>query len=139
MSERTFRMRMQCSYQGNNNAVAVLSVERHAEGRWQPLELDLGTPGFEIFVYSLLTCQHLYFRANCAERGLLLDSADGSIEVGTDADWNIETLQVRISARLASGQAGQADIDFIVGRMQQCPVSRNLRALPGATTRVSLA
>lgn len=129
---------MHCAYQGNNNAVDELVVEHHTQGRWQPLALDTATPGFDIFVYSVLTCQHLYFRVNCAERGLMLDSATGSIEVGADADWNIESLRIEFDGRLGCGQASQQIIDALVERMRQCPVSRNLRAIPAAVTRVSL-
>ncbi len=138
LSERTFSMRMQCSYEGDANAIASLVVEHEVEGQWQPLELGLTTPGFDIFVYAVFTCQHLYFRVNCAERGLVLNSAEGSIVIGAGADWNMETLQVHFSGRLGSGQASQDDIDSIVARMKQCPVSRNLVEVPDARSSVIL-
>ncbi|MGB5541263.1 MAG: hypothetical protein WBO37_14340 [Gammaproteobacteria bacterium] len=138
MSERNFRMRMQCSYEGDTNAIAELVVEHEVEGQWQPLELGLRAPGFDIFVYAVFTCQHLYFRVNCAERGLLLNSAGGSIVIGAGADWNMETLQVHFSGQLRSGQASRDDIEFIVARMKQCPVSRNLREIPDTRSTVIL-
>jgi len=138
LSERHFSMRMECTYEGNTNAVASLEVQREVEGRWQPLALGLDTPGFEIFVYAMFACQHLYFRVNCAERGLVLTRAEGSIVVGAGADWNMEILQVHFSGQLGSGQADQGDIDFIVSRMKQCPVSRNLRDVPDARSTVIL-
>jgi uncharacterized OsmC-like protein len=138
LSERNFSMRMRSTYEGDNNAVASLDVEHQLEGRWQPFEIGLGAPGFDIFVYAVLACQHLYFRANCAERGLMLGSAEGTIRISADADWKMETLQVQFSGRLASGRAGQDDIDYIVARMEQCPVSRNLRQVPEAGTVVTL-
>lgn len=126
MSERNFSMRMKSAYEGNNNDVTSLEVVHRIAGQWQSLELGIASPGFEIFVYSLFTCQHMYFRVNCAERGLLLNAAEGSIAIGADQDWNIETVRVHFSGRLRSGQARPEDIDYIVSRMKQCPVSCNL-------------
>ena len=40
-------------------------------------DLNSGSAGFLIFVYAVLNCQHMYMRLNCAERGLLLDTAEG--------------------------------------------------------------
>jgi hypothetical protein len=131
-------MRVQCTYEGDNNAVARLEVEHQAEGRWQPLALDLTTPGFDIFVYAVFTCQHLYFRANCAERGLMLSSAEGRIVIGADGDWTMESLEVHFAGRLGRGEATREDIDYIVARMEQCPVSRNLRKVPDSRTTVTL-
>lgn len=138
MSERTFRMRLACRYTGDDNAMADLRVERRIEGNWETLELGPVTPGFEIFVYAIIACQHRYFRVNCAERGLLLDSATGAIDVGTDADWNLESLHVSFDGRLRGGRASAADIDYITGRMRQCPVSRNLSEAPDCRTGVTL-
>ena len=138
MSERNFSMRMHCTYEGDTNAVASLDVEHIVEGQWQPLELVLTAPGFDIFVYAVFTCQHQYFRVNCAERGLVLNRAEGSIAIGAGADWNMETLQVQFSGRLGRGQASQDDINYIVARMQQCPVSHNLRAVADTRSTVIL-
>ena len=138
LSERNFSMRMHCTYEGETNAVAGLVVEHLVEEQWQPLDLGLTAPGFDIFVYAVFTCQHLYFRTNCAERGLLLHSAEGRIAVGADADWNMEILQVDFTGRLGRGRASQDDIDYIVARMNQCPVSRNLRAIPDARSSIIL-
>jgi len=138
MNERTFSMRLQCTYEGNTNTIASIEVENKTGGQWQPLDLGLASPGFDIFVYAVFTCQHMYFRVNCAERGLVLNSADGSITISTDRDWNMETLQVHFNGQLGSGQASQDNIDYIVSRMQQCPVSRNIRGVPGAEATVIL-
>lgn len=138
MSQRNFQMRLRCRYEGEENKVAALDVEHLVDGRWQALDLGIGSPGFDIFVYAVLTCQHTYFRTNCAERGLVLDSAEGSILIGTDADWEMDTLQVRISASLRSGAVRPGDIDYIVARMKQCPVSSNIREVPGAESSIEL-
>lgn len=138
MSERPFRMRLACRYTGDDNTIAGLQVEHRAEGDWQPLDLGLVTPGFEIFVYAILACQHRYFRINCAELGLLLDRATAHIDVGADADWNLDFLHVSFDGRLRGGRASPADIDYITGRMRQCPVSRNLREVPDSRISVTL-
>jgi hypothetical protein len=138
MSEREFSMRLKSTYEGNSNAVAGLEVEHQVGGQWQALELGLASPGFDVFVYALLTCQHMYFRVNCAERGLQLNSAAGSIVVGADRDWKMESLQVHFSGQLGSGEASPDDIDYIVSRMKQCPVSLNIRETPDAKTTITL-
>jgi hypothetical protein len=138
MSEREFSMRLKSTYEGDANTVSRLEVEHKVDGEWKPLDLGIESPGFDIFVYSIFTCQHMYFRANCAERGLLLDCAEGSIFIGAGNDWELATLQVNFSGQLGSGQASQDDIDFIVSRMKQCPVSRNIREIPDAISTVTL-
>ncbi len=117
----------------------ALTVEHEVNGEWQPLDLGLASPGFDIFVYAVFACQHMYFRVNCAERGLVLNSADGSIVIGADQDWNMENLQVHFSGQLGSGRASPDDIDYIVSRMKQCPVSKNIREVPAAKSTVILS
>jgi hypothetical protein len=138
VSERNFNMRLKSRYEGNTNTIVSLEVEHRVKGEWQPLDLGVAAPGFDIFVYAVFTCQHLYFRTNCAERKLVLGSAEGNIIIGTDRDWNMETLHVHFSGRLGSGQASPDDIDYIISRMQQCPVSRNIREVPDAESTVTL-
>ncbi len=138
MSDRHINMRLRCSYTGEENSITDLEVEHEIEGGWQAFELAVTSPGFDMFVYSLLHCQHTYFRLNCAERGLILGSATGSISVTTDEDWNMQDLQVVMDGRLISGIPSQDDIDYIVGRMRQCPASRNIREPASAHTRISL-
>jgi uncharacterized OsmC-like protein len=50
----------------------------------------------------------------------------------------MDSLSVKFSGQLAGGTPGEDDIAFIEARMQQCPVSRNLRAVAGASTSVEL-
>ena len=111
MSERNFNMRMRTTYEGTSNAIEKIEVDHRVDNEWQPLELGLTSPGFDIFVYAVFTCQHMYFRVNCAERSLELESSEGSIVIGADHDWNMDTLQVDFSARLRNGQASSDDID----------------------------
>ena len=138
MSERNFNMRLKSTYEGDGNIIASLEVEHRVKGEWQPLDLGIASPGFDIFVYAIFACQHRFFRVNCAERKLVLNSAEGNIVVGADKDWNMETLQVHFSGQLGSGQASPDDIDYIIERMQQCPVSRNIREVPDTESTVIL-
>ena len=139
VSERSFNMRLKCHYQGDANEVSSLEVEHKVEDEWVPLDLGLATPGFDIFVYAIFTCQHRFFRVVCAERKLMLNSAEGNITIAADKDWHMETLQVHFSGQLNSGQSSADDIEAIVSRMKQCPVSRNLAAIPHVESTVSLA
>jgi hypothetical protein len=126
MNERHFQMRLHATYQEPENSVASLRVEIFAEEEWQMFDLNSGSAGFLIFVYSILNCQHMYMRLNCAERGLLLETAEGYIHVTTTEDWLLSDLRVEFTARLRSGTPGQEDLDAIIGRMENCPVSSNL-------------
>ena len=139
MSTRNFQMRMKCSYTGSGNDVASLSVEHTANGQWENFDLQVTSPGFEIFVYAVFTCQHMYMRVNCAERGLQLNTSEGSITVGTDEDWNVTALKIAFTANVSSGTGNQEDIDYIVSRMKLCPVSKNIREVAGAETSISLS
>ena len=138
MSERNFNMRLKSTYEGDTNTIASLEVEHRVKGEWQPLDLGIASPGFDIFVYAIFACQHRFFRVNCAERKLVLNSAEGSIVIGADKSWNMETLQVHFSGQLGSGQVSPGDIDYIVSRMQQCPVSLNIREVPDTESTVTL-
>jgi organic hydroperoxide reductase OsmC/OhrA len=131
-------MRMKCSYTGSGNDIASLNVEHTINGDWDNFDLQVTSPGFEIFVYAIFTCQHMYMRVNCAERGLQLASSEGSITVGADENWSMDTLKVEFTANVASGSADQEDIDYIVSRMKQCPVSGNIREVSGAETSIAL-
>ena len=139
MGDHRFQMRLSCRYEQPDNKVTELNADNLEEGERRALELHPQTPGFLIFVYAIFNCQHLYLRTNAAERGLLLDSARGSIEVIADEDWAIQTLRLHFTARLKAGRASPQDVSYIVGRMEQCPVSRNLRAVADAATSVEFA
>jgi hypothetical protein len=138
MNERHFQMRLHCTYQEPENSVASLRVEIFAEEEWQMFDLNSGSAGFLIFVYAILSCQHMYMRVNCAERGLLLETAGGYIHVTTTEDWLLSDLRVEFSGRLRSGTPAQDDLDYIIGRMENCPVSRNLDYRASGHTRLVL-
>ena len=111
-------------------------MQNFEKGAWADFELGFGQSGFLMFVYAILNCQHLYMRTNAAERNLLLDTAQGSIEVVADQDWVVQKLHVRFQGRLQSGTPAPGDVDYIVERMQHCPVSINLKDVADSRTAV---
>ena len=137
MPTREFLFRLSCSYNGDDNQITDLHVSTQANGEWVAFDLNTLTPGFDIFCYALLTCQHTYLRLNCAEKGILLERLDGEMHLSADEDWNIQHLLLSFSARLRSGEPDDAIIDYVIERMQQCPVSKSLH--PIADTSVLLA
>lgn len=137
MSERITRMRLHSQYAGPENAITELSVEQFLDDAWAPLELTIRSPGFDIYTYSVLTCQHTYFRLNCAENGLLLNSAVGEIAITLADDWKMLGIRVEISAKLKSGTATQEIKDYILSRMQHCPVSVNTSPTGNDVTIIS--
>jgi len=137
MPTREFLFRLNCSYDGDDNRITDMQVSRQADGEWVAFDLDILTPGFDIFCYALLTCQHTYLRLNCAEKGILLERLDGEMHLSTDEDWNIRHLLLSFSARLRTGEPDDATVGYIIERMQQCPVSKNMR--PVADTNILLA
>lgn len=136
MTERSFQLRQFCRYQDPDNSVVELAVEVFADGRWESLDLNVHTPGFLLFVYTIFSCQHRYLRTNCAEKGLRLDTAEGSIELTASEEWYIRKMHIRFDIRPISGSASRQDLDYFVARMEQCPVSKNLREIPDSRTEV---
>ncbi len=126
MSNRNFKMRLTTTYKGEENNVESTAIEVFKDDTWESFELSSSSPGFLIFVYSLLGCQHLYFRTNCAEKGLLLQSSMGVLDLGTAQSWEIDKIHVDFSAHLHSGTPEKKEIDYILSRMKQCPVSKNV-------------
>jgi hypothetical protein len=137
MSERKFHLRSRVAYGQPDNRIDKLQVEIEANGQWQPFVLNEFTPGFEVFVYSMFTCQHTYFRLNAAENGLALNSAQGEIEMGADEDWQLDRLRVDFRASVSAGMPTREISDYIVERMQLCPVSKNTCSIDGVKVSVS--
>lgn len=132
MERHVFHMRLACTYKEDDNQVDSISVEHLENNEWNAFDLNATTPGFLIFTYAVFTCQHMFMRVNAAERNLILDNSSGSIMIDSSPDWHIEKLHVNFDARLRAGSASQDDIEFITGRMHQCPVSKNLAPIPDA-------
>jgi hypothetical protein len=136
MNERSFRVRLTCRYEDPDNSVADLSVEVLTDGGWENLDVNVQTPGFLLFVYTILSCQHRYLRTNCAEKDFRLESACGSIDLLATEDWFVRRMYIRFDLRLVSGNPTRDDLDDIVGRMEQCPVSKNLKPISDSRTEI---
>ena len=136
MNQRTFQFRLRSSHAAPDGATGSLVVEFLAEsGEWQPQSPSLTTPGFRLYLLSLLLCQHHYLVANAQERGIPLQRVEGSFTVTTSADWILEKVdgdfRMILDAGASGEEQGRADaeaIAFIQERMKLCPVSRNLPA-----------
>lgn len=134
MSQRTFQFRLRSSHAAADRATGSLVVEFLAEsGEWQPQNPSLTTPGFRLYLLSLLLCQHHYLVANAQERGIPLQQVEGEFTVITSADWILERVEgdfrMMLDAGASSEEQGRADseaIAYIKERMKLCPVSRNL-------------
>lgn len=137
MNDLTFKMRLNCRYTDSANNVEQLRVENFLDNEWQALDLNIKSPGFDIFTYAIFTCQHMYFRLNAAERNLTLDSSEGTIIVGTDNHRAIQTLHVDFTGKLKSGEADDDTIEYIKKRMDLCPVSVNLKNIADRKISVS--
>ncbi len=126
MSSHRFQLRASYRYRGDHNEIDSLDADILTDDGWQALDLGLSTPGFLIFVYSFLVCQHTYFHANCTESEIRLESAVVELLLLADEDWKIDRIGVEITASLRDGEPGLDTIDYVESRMRQCPVSINL-------------
>jgi hypothetical protein len=134
MSPRTFQFRLRSSHAAPDHATESLVVEFLAEsGEWQPQTPSLTTPGFRLYLLSLLLCQHHYLVANAQERGIPLRQMEGTFKVVTSADWILEQVTgdflLQLDPRASIEERARADaeaIAYIKERMKLCPVSRNL-------------
>jgi hypothetical protein len=146
MSQRTFQFRLRSSHSAPNHATSSLVVEFLAEsGEWQPQNPSLATPGFRLYLLSLLLCQHHYLVANAQERGIPLRQVEGSFTVITSADWILEKLEgdfrIMLDPDASSEERARGDADairYIRERMNLCPVSRNLPATVQKTMALHL-
>ncbi len=136
MSKNIFNLRMIATYTPPDNNIVTLNVEALIDNVWTVLDLDTRTPGFLVYVYAMFNCQHTFLRSNATERNLTLAYSQGSILVEASEDWYLEKVDVQFEVTLAGGDASQDDIDYIVERMQQCPVSKNLPRNIDSRTRV---
>ena len=127
MNDLTFQMLIHCSYEKDENVVVQQNVEQLVDDSWEELSLSTASPGFDIFMYAILTCQHLYFRNNAAEYGLVLKESEGLITVITNELRSIQSMHVDFKGKLTKGTATVDMVDSIAARMDLCPVSINLK------------
>ena len=126
MSGHSFELRAAFRYSGDDNHLDRIDAEVLTDHGWQPLQIDNSSPGFLLFVYSFLICQHTYFHANTTEHALLLERASLDLSLTADEEWRIQKISVAVDSRLRGGAADPAVIDYIKQRMRLCPVSVNL-------------
>lgn len=130
MNDYTFQMLLHCNYTGDKNDIEQIHVEHLVDDDWHKLDINIHSPGFDAFIYAILSCQHMYFRNNAAEYGLILTASEGLITVITDAHRSIEILNVDFKGKLKKGEPTANMIDSIAARMGLCPVSINLKDIP---------
>lgn len=130
MSGFTFQMLLHCQYTGDENNVDTLHVEHLVDDEWQELDLNISSPGFDIFMYAILTCQQMFFKNNAAEYGLVLESSEGLITVIADEHRSIDSLHVDFNGKLVKGTPNDEMLKSITERMKLCPVSINLKEIP---------
>lgn len=128
MTDRHYRLRLSCTYKNDDNQLEKLIVENKTDDGWQVLDLNVRTGGFLLFINGLFSCQHLYMRANSAERGLVLESAVGEMKIEAGEFWGIKRADISFKVKLKSGKPSEDDIAYITERMKHCPVSSNLRS-----------
>ncbi|MEN8213104.1 MAG: hypothetical protein ABFR19_01970 [Pseudomonadota bacterium] len=137
MNKHYFQLRLASSYETSDNRLHHLQVEHVVDDEWQPLALSERSPGFLVYAYSIFTCQHLFMRNNCAERGIELASASGELLLVADEEWRLEQLHISFDAKISKGAATEDDRDYIISRMGQCPVSKNLPPIADTETRLN--
>ena len=139
MSKHIFKLRMNTTYTSSKNDIAQLDVELLEDNEWKTLVLNTGTPGFIVYVYSIFTCQHMFLRTNGTERNLVYASSNGNILVEAGEEWFLEKIDVSFNVKLAAGTPDDDDVSYIISRMQQCPVSKNLPQNLETHTRVEFS
>lgn len=127
MTQRTFELRLSSVHEPPENKLKKLEVDVLVDGEWKPLDLNLNTRGFLIFVYSVFICQHMYLHSNATELGLVLNTVTGRFRMTTSEDWIVHEIQASFDVALSSGQATADNVAYIVERTRNCPVSRNLK------------
>jgi hypothetical protein len=88
MGARTFRFRLRSSHLPPQRHTSDLVEELlNDDGQWEPQQLSFSTPGFRIYLISLLLCQLVYLVANAQERQIPLERVEADVVVTTSSDW----------------------------------------------------
>jgi hypothetical protein len=153
MSPRTFAFRLRSRPSGAEPASASLQLERQDEtGAWEALIPSLSTPGFRLYLVSMLVCLHYHLVAEARERGLSLRGVEGSFRATAAADWALTELRGDFQLKLehpamptgtAAANSSEAMndaevIEAIRERMLHCPVFRNLDSSVPRTIQLQL-
>jgi hypothetical protein len=131
MTPRTFTFRLRSSQAAADRSTASLVVEWLDDaGAWIPQVPSLTTPGFRLYLLSLLLCQHNSLVVNARQRDLHLQRVEGWLEV-VSLEWRLQQVRGQFSLTLEPAAVDRADaqtLASIAERMKLCPVSRNLDA-----------
>jgi len=136
MNTRHFELKLHSLYTGNENLIKDLVIDVLRDGKWEPLDLNIHSPGFLLYINALFSCQHLYMRTNSAESDIELESADGTLLIDTDNTWHIQKIRVHFIAKIRRGTPNPDKLEYITQRMYHCPVSTNLP--PGVDMKSSV-
>jgi len=134
MSERTFRFRLHSSHLPPQRSTSNLAVELFNDaGQWEPQQLSFSSPGFRIYLISLLLCQHFYLVANAQVKRIPLEQVEAQLVVTTSSDWIVASVEgdfrIRLDPAASAEERQLADaeaIAYMQERMKLCPISRNL-------------
>ncbi|MEM7771114.1 MAG: hypothetical protein AAGA75_17025 [Cyanobacteria bacterium P01_E01_bin.6] len=135
---RTFRFRLNSTHLDPNNTISTLHVEHNVDKVWKPFHLDAHTPGFQIFVYSCFVCQHTYLHMNATEQGLNLAFVNGTFQLTTAQNWQVLSVEADFDAYLSANNADIEQRNYVISRMKDCPVSRNLGKDVTKKTRLTI-
>jgi hypothetical protein len=101
MKTRTFRFRLRSRHPAPDHATTDLELEFLSEsGAWELQNPSLTTPGFRLYLLSLLLCQHFYLVANAREKHIPLEAVEGDFVVTTSADWILQAVEGDFRIRL---------------------------------------
>lgn len=147
MSQRPFHFRLHSRPTGTEPASASLQLERQNEtGAWEALIPSISTPGFRLYLGSMLICLHYHLVAEARDRGLSLRRVEGSFSATAAADWALTELRGDFQLQLehaaepkgtAAANASEV-IEAIRERMLHCPVFRNLNPAVPRTLQLHL-
>ncbi len=133
-SIKVFQLRMQVEY-GDDETFSVQKFDAE-NGRWQALAIHEKTPGLLIFLYSVLTCQHLFLRNPAKQAGLEPVRTEAELLARFDKSrFRFESIHTRFLVHCRVEPACQ-QAQAIAGKMENCPVSNNLH--PAIDKQLSL-
>ncbi len=127
MNDLTFQMLLHSHYTGDENDIDQLHVEHLVDDEWQELDLNIYTPGFDVFIYAIISCQHMYFRNNAAEYGLVMESSEALITIIADEHRSIHSLHSEFKGKLKKGTPDVDILNSITARVGLCPATINLK------------
>ena len=138
MARRVFRFRLNSHPEGDQPPATTLRLERQDEtGAWEELQPSLATPGFRLYLSSMLICLHYHLVSEAREQGLALREVRGDFSATTAEDWTLEEVSAEFRLVLDPGTSPSEDatalgeaglIERMRARLLGCPVLRNLEA-----------